>query len=96
MRRNNGITQEEMAEKIHISQSSVSRIETGSRAAKLEHILSMAEALGIQIGWKLPDHQHGIRGYECNNCHRVIYADVEYYWCPVCGYEGELKLLEGG
>lgn len=90
-----GISQLEMAEKTHISQSSVSRIETGSRAAKVEDVLRMAEVLGLKIGWNAPGSKKGIRVYHCNHCHEVVYADAEYHWCPKCGYEGELVTASG-
>lgn len=48
-RKKQGITQKEIAKKLHKSQASVSKLETGYNCATIEELASYAFCLGLQI-----------------------------------------------
>jgi len=52
-----GLTQEDLAEQIGCTQSEISRIEKGERAIKVDRLLKLAAALGVEPAALLTDKQ---------------------------------------
>jgi len=52
-----GLTQEDLAEQIGCTQSEISRIEKGERAIKVDRLLKLAAALGVEPAVLLTDKQ---------------------------------------
>lgn len=50
IRREQGITQVELAKKLRVSQSFISKVETGERSLRVYEQFAYAEALGITVG----------------------------------------------
>lgn len=50
IRREQGITQVELARKLRVSQSFISKVETGERSLRVYEQFAYAEALGIAVG----------------------------------------------
>ena len=51
-----GITQEELAEQLHVSVSCISRCETGTAMSSVENLLRIAEVLGVGVEYLLYDY----------------------------------------
>ena len=51
MRRKNGLTQRELAQKAGITQRLISDYETGNRTPKLETVAKLADALEVKAAW---------------------------------------------
>ena len=50
IRREQGITQVELAKKLRVTQSFISKVETGERSLRVYEQFAYAEALGITVG----------------------------------------------
>ena len=61
LRKQKGLTQEELAEKVNISTTHMSHIETGIKHASLESVVRIANALGITVDQVLNGNQTGNR-----------------------------------
>lgn len=51
-----GMTQEELASKVYLNRTAISRMETGNRYPRLDRVLEFAEALDVPVG----DLLHGV------------------------------------
>jgi transcriptional regulator with XRE-family HTH domain len=56
-RREAGISQEELAAQVFIDRAALSRLENGHRYPRLDHVVRLAEAVGVQVR----DLLYGIR-----------------------------------
>jgi transcriptional regulator with XRE-family HTH domain len=48
-RRDAGLTQDRLAAEVYLDRAAVSRLENGHRIPRLDHILRLAEAVGVQV-----------------------------------------------
>ena len=79
LREDRHLTQEELAEKIHVSGKAVSKWETGQGFPDISLIEPLAEALGISVIELLS-------GADIRNRNRSAHmARGTFYVCPVCG-----------
>ena len=79
LRENKNMTQEELAERIHVSSKAVSKWETGQGFPDISLIESLAQALGISVIELLSgeDIRNGNRSFNM--------LKSKFYVCPVCG-----------
>lgn len=70
------MTQRDLAEKIGITETAISRYTTGSRVPKTSIAIKICDALGVSLDWY-------VMGY-CSRCKRL--QDVQ---CENCKYLGE-------
>lgn len=54
LRRNKGLTQERLAEKVHVSTTHVGLVETGKRRMSLKTLQKVASAFGMKVKDLLP------------------------------------------
>ena len=79
LRENKKMTQEELAEKIHVSSKAVSKWETGKGLPDISLLQPLAEALGISV-------IELFSGDAVRNSNRSAnMAKTKFYVCPVCG-----------
>lgn len=79
LRENKRMTQEELAEKIHVSSKAVSKWETGKGLPDISLLESLAEALGISMIELFSGDAVQNRNRSANMAKAVFYV------CPVCG-----------
>ena len=79
LRENKRMTQEELAEKIHVSGKTVSKWETGKGLPDISLLESLAEALGISMIELFSGDAIQNRNRSANMTKTVFYV------CPVCG-----------
>ena len=58
LRRNQNITQEELANRLHISDAHLRRVESGKKGASLDLMLAMADVFGVSIDYLVRGYQH--------------------------------------
>lgn len=79
IRENKKLTQEELAEKIHVSSKAVSKWETGQGFPDISLLEPLAKALDISVIELLS-------GEDIRNCNKASnMVRGKYYVCPVCG-----------
>jgi len=49
LRREAGFTQDRLAAEVHMGRNMLSRLEQGHRLPRLDHIVRLADAIGVQI-----------------------------------------------
>ena len=87
MRTDMGLTQKQLAEKLHISDKAVSKWETGSGCPDLSLLTALSEAFGTDIGVLLSgekgrnEKEKGdmkkLRSYFCKDCGNIITSTSE-------------------
>ncbi len=79
LREDNKMTQEDLAEKIHVSGKAVSKWETGQGFPDISLLEPLAEALGISVIELLS-------GEDVRNRNRAAHmGKTLFYVCPICG-----------
>ena len=79
LREKRRFTQRELAEKIHVSDKTISKWETGKGLPDIGILEELSQALGISIGELLTGE------YRENENRSGNMKKAEFYVCPVCG-----------
>lgn len=82
IRKSNNITQKELAKKINVPQSAISRFESQLNSPRLDTLMPIAKALGVQIGiikpkifiMNLPDYKVSMYN---NDFYNTKWSDVK-------------------
>ena len=79
LRENNGLTQQQLADKLYVSEKAVSKWETGKGYPDISLLESIAAALGVSVIELMAGNN--IK----NNNRSSNIKNVKFYVCPICG-----------
>ena len=74
LRRQRGLSQAELARRLHISASAVGMYEQGRREPSLDLVVALAEELRVSTDFLLKGKIQGDSGMNCS---------VQWCWCPM-------------
>lgn len=72
LRRKNGISQEELAEKVNLSRESISTIESGKTGIRVESLIEIANSLGVSADDILVDYLKHSASTADSELHRLL------------------------
>lgn len=87
IRRRHGLTQRQLAARLHLTQSALSRLETGQRTLSAQ----LARSFVLALQSTLPPADGRMQRWRCTHCGSRCWAAAPASWCPHCGYEGTLR-----
>ena len=66
LRKNSGLSQEQLAEKLNVSRQAISKWESGTAVPESEKLVTISNYFGVSVDYLLKDEEEKVIGTDCN------------------------------
>lgn len=66
LRKNSGLSQEQLAEKLSVSRQAISKWESGTAVPESEKLVTISNYFGVSVDYLLKDEEEKVIGTDCN------------------------------